>query len=242
MKLNFLSVTFWFNIYKKHNDILKTLQEELKDEYKTFSVLNYTNNLIAPVIKAVNSEKKTNISFSQINLQYNMDEVDLNDIENFKLKTQKLFDILSSNEIEIAHTSLFVNGEFKEDDALKIISEKTIASGLRTNDLVDMSLKLGKKHEDIFYKIVTILNKKQVKLTQKLDDNNHPIPLPLISWNGSLIEKEIIEFSYEINDKYSFDFTKNYHTTDFYLNKLLYVFIHDFENDIDSIINKGSFN
>ena len=32
-----------------------------------------------------------------------------------------------------------------------------------------------------------------------------------------LVENEIIDISYEINDKYSFDFTKNYHTTEFYL-------------------------
>lgn len=241
MEINCFSVTFWFNIYKKHNEILEVFQKELKDEYKAFNVFNYTNNLIAPIIKGINSEKKTNMVFSQINLQYNMDNVSLKDLDDFKLKTQKLFDILTANNIEVAHTSVYINGEYKDDNALENISKNTISEGFKTSDLVDISLKLGKKHEDLFYKIAVILNKKQVKLPQKLDENNEQVPLPLISWNGALVEKEIIEFSYEINDKYSFDFTKNYHTTEFYLNKMLYILMQDFENDIESVLKEGKF-
>ena len=67
------------------------------------------------------------------------------------------------------------------------------------------------------------------------------MPLPLTSWYGAKDDGEIIEISYEINDKYSFDFTKNYHTTEFYLNKMIYVFESDLESDIDLVIKKGEF-
>ena len=57
----------------------------------------------------------------------------------------------------------------------------------------------------------------------------------------AILENEIIDISYEINDKYSFDFTKNYHTTEFFLNKMLYVLEQDLEKDINNLIYKGVF-
>lgn len=239
MNINYFSVTFWFNIYDKHKDILEILQKELKDEYNNFNILNYTNNLIAPILTAINSQKKTNLSFSQINLQYNMDKVSLNDLNEFKEKTLNLFEILTSNGIEIAHSAIFVNGEIVDENALYNITKNTMSKKLCSENLVDMTLKLGIKHEDLFYKIITLLNKKQIKLPQKIDELGRPIPIPLISWNGAFIENEIIEISYEINDKYLFDFTKNYHTTEFYLNKMLYILNENFESDIQNIIENG---
>ena len=48
---------------------------------------------------------------------------------------------------------------------------------------------------------------------------------------------EFYDWLQEINDKYSFDFTKNYHTTDFYLNKMLYILINDFQDEINDFID-----
>lgn len=240
MKINCFSVTFWFNIFDKHKELLEVLQKELHNEYQKFNVFNYTNNLIAPIINAVDNVNLTNISVSQINLQYNMDKVTWNDLSLFKERVLKLFEILTMNNIEIAHTSIFINGEILDDDALAKISKNTIAPRLCDDDLVDMTLKVGKKHEDLFYKIITVLNKKQMKLPKKVDEQGRLIPIPLISWNGALVENEIIDISYEINDKYSYDFTKNYHTTEFYLNKMLYVVSENFNDDVDSIIQIGT--
>ncbi|MBE6156922.1 MAG: hypothetical protein E7161_04155 [Firmicutes bacterium] len=241
MKINCFSITFWFNIFDKHKDLLDDLQKELSNEYKKFNVFNYTDNLIAPVISAVDNERLTNISISQINLQYNMDKVELHDLDKFKEKALKLYELLTSNGMEISHTSVYVNGEIIDEKALAKITKNTISSKLCSEDLVDITLKLGKKHEDLFYKIITILNKKQMKLPKKVDEHGRLIPIPLISWNGALVENEIIDISYEINDKYSYDFTKNYHTTEFYLNKMLYILAENLESDIESIIDQGTF-
>jgi len=241
MKINCFSITFWFNIFDKHKDLLDVLQKELASEYQKFNIFNYTDNLIAPIITGVDNENMTNISISHINLQYNMDKVTLNELNNFKEKALKLYEILTSNGIEVAHTSVFVNGEIIDENALEKITQNTISSKLCSEDLVDMTLKLGKKQEDLFYKIITLLNKKQMKLPKKVDQNGRIIPIPLISWNGALVENEIIDISYEINDKYLYDFTKNYHTTEFYLNKMLYVLSTDLEIDIESIIEQGEF-
>lgn len=241
MKINCFSVTFWFNIFDKHKDLLEIFQTELKDEYDNFKIFNYTENLIAPIITAVNNKKMTNISFSQINLQYNMDKVELSDMEKFKEKTLKIFELLTSNNIKIAHTAVFVNGEIVDDKALESIAKNTISKKIYSEDLIDISLKLGKKHEDLFYKIVTLLNKKQIKLPKQVDEKGRLIPIPLISWNGAFVENEIIDISYEINDKFSFDFTKNYNTTEFYLNKMLYILSEDLEIDINNIIKNGEF-
>lgn len=241
MKVNCFSVTFWFNIFDKHSDILNILQEELKDEYNKFNVFNYTDNLVAPIITAIDNKKMTNMSFSQINLQYNMDKVTLNDFDIFKEKVLKLFEILTDNDIEVAHSAIFMNGEIIDDEALKTITRNTINSEICDENLIDLTLKIGKKHEDLFYKIITLLNKKQIKLPQKVDENGRIVPIPLISWNGALVENEIIDISFEINDKYLFDFTKNYKTTEFHINKMLYILKEDMQNDIDSILKDGKF-
>jgi len=239
MKINCFSITFWFDIYDKHNEIIELFQKEFESEFNQFNVMNYTNNLLSPIITSVNNEQKTNFVFSQINLQYNMDSVNINNIEEFKEKCLKIYNLLITNNIEVKHTAIFVNGEMIDEKALEKLSSRFLNNNLLDDDLVDISLKIGKKSEDLFYKIITVLNKKQIKLPRKVDEKGRLVPIPLISWNGSIVENEIIEISYEINDKYLFDFTKNYHTTEFYLNKMLYIFGEDLKEDILNLINSN---
>ena len=176
------------------------------------------------------------MSFSQINLQYTMDNVSINEYDSFKENVLKLFEFLTDNNIEVMHSAIFMNGEVIDDDALKTITKNTVNSKICDENLVDLTLKIGKKHEDSFYKIITFLNKKQIKLPKKVDKNGRVVPIPLISWNGALVENEIIDISYEINDKYLFDFTKNYKTTEFHINKMLYILKEDMQNDVIFIL------
>ena len=241
MKINCFSVTFWFNIFNNHNDFIEILEDNFKDEYSSFNIQAYTDNLLNPVITAINNEKRTNLSFSSINLQYNMDNVTFSDIDEFTNKVLNLYEILTSNGVEVLHTSLFINGEKEMDNALKEIASNTISKGIYSDSLVDMTLKLGKCHEELFYKIITILNKKQVELPKVKDNEGRFIPIPLISWNGAYVVNEIVDVSYEINDKYLFDYSKDYRTTEFYLNKMLYLLKEDFLIDVDNLIKKGKF-
>jgi len=241
MKIKCFSITFWFNIFDNHTEILEEFRQKLKNEYQNFNIQNNSNNLLAPIITAINNQKMTNLSMSKINLQYNMDKVSFEDLKSFKEQALLLFEILTSIGIEVLHTALFINSEIISDDALKKVTSKIINSSIITEELVDTTLKFGKKEEDLFYKIITILNKKQIKLPKKVDDLGRFVPIPLISWNGALVENELVDISYEINDKYSFDYTKNYHTTEFYLNKMLYVLMANYENDITNLLDKGEF-
>ena len=241
MKVNFFSITFWFNIFNNHNNILNVLQESLKDEYSNFNINNYSNNYLQPIITAVNNEEKTNMTFSQINFQYNMDKVTLEDLPIFKEKCLNLFDILTSNGINVLHSAVFINGELQKDNAVKVIANNLILAHDKDDDLVDINLKIGKKHEDLFYKVINILNKKQMKLPQKFDEQGRIIPVPLVSWHGALTECELLDVSYEINDKYLFDHTANYCTTEFYLNKMLYIIENNFESDIKKLLETGNF-
>lgn len=242
MKINCFSITFWFNIFENHQSLLSDLDNTLKGEYQNFNVLNGdNNNLLVPIVTGINKEKMTNFSFSKINMQYNMDKVTMDNFNEFKEKALNLFEFFEKNEIEVMHTAIFINGEIVDDEAIDTITKNTINKKIKNEDLIDITLKLGKKHEDLFYKIITVLNKRQIKLPQKIDEQGRLVPIPLISWNGALVETEIIEVSYEINDKYSFDFTKNYHTTEFFLNKMLYILEQDLENDINNLIENGEF-
>lgn len=221
--------------------LLEDFKKNFKDEYNDFNIKTSVSSYFEPIITAFNNNSLTNLSMSQINLQYNMDKVTINDFEKFKMHALNIFELLTSYGIEILHTAIMINAETFDDQALDRITSKTINKSLVDEDLVDVTLKFGKKHEDLFYKIVTLVNKKQIKIPPKKDELGRLIPIPLISWNGILVENEVIDVIYEINDKYSFDFTKNYHTTEFYLNKMLYILQHNFENDINNILEQGDF-
>ena len=241
MKINCFSITFWFNIFKGHQEILETLQNFFKDEYDKYDVFNITNNLLAPVITAINDKKMTSVSMSQLNLQYNMDKVTWQDFPKFKEKVLSLFETLEEYGLTILHIAIYINAEVVEDDALNKMTKHTLTKSLIKDDLIDVSLKLGKKEEDLFYKIVNILNKKQLKLPERYDEQGNLIPLPVVSWYGAIASQDLLEIAYEINDKYSFDFTKNYHTTEFYLNKMLYIIENNFLKDVNNLLDNGKF-
>lgn len=239
MKINCFSITFWFNILSNPNDLLSSLQSNLQ-EFEKYELFNKTDNLLSPIIRGINDELKTNIVISQISMQYNMDNVTLDNSNEFKEKAIILFNILNDLNIDVLHTSAYINGEIVTDNALESITKNTLNPSLN-NDLVDTSIKLGKVEEELFYKIVTIFNKKQIKLPKVVDKEGRLVPIPLISWHGALVENELIDVSYEINDKYSYDFTKEYHTTEFYLNKMLYKLFSELESDVNNIIDNGKF-
>lgn len=241
MKINCFSITFWFNIFKNHQELLEVLQNFFKSEYDKYDVFNVTDNLLAPVITAINNKTMTNICMSQLNLQYNMDKVTWKEFPKFKEKVLNLFEILEEQGLIILHTAIFINGELVETNALNKITKHTLNKSLINEDLIDVSLKLGKKDEDLFYKVINILNKKQLKLAEKYDEQGNLIPLPVVSWYDALASQDFLDIAYEINDKYSFDFTKNYHTTEFYLNKMLYIVENNFINDINNLLDKGEF-
>lgn len=241
MKINFFGVTFWFNIFDEHNDILSLLQKNFEDEYKNFNINNSSNNLLEPVIVTTNSDKKTNLVMSKINLQYTVENCLFSNFSEFKEKCLMLFNLLSEYGIEVLHSSVCINGEIITDDALLKSINKTLNKDLISEDIVDVNLKISKKEEDLFYKIISIFNKKQIKLPKINDELGRNIPLPLISWNGALTECEMIDISYELNDKYSFDFTKNYQTTEFHLNKMLYLLENNFKTDLDEILEDVEF-
>lgn len=236
MKINFFGVTFWFNIFDDHNDILSLLQKNFEYEYKNFNINNSSNNLLEPVIVATNSDKKTNLVMSKINLQYTVENCLFSNFSEFKEKCLMIFNLLSEYGIEVLHSSVCINGEIITDDALLKSINKTLNKDLISEDIVDVNLKISQKEEDLFYKIISIFNKKQIKLPKINDELGRNIPLPLISWNGALTECEMIDISYELNDKYSFDFTKNYQTTEFHLNKMLYLLENNFKTDLDEIL------
>ena len=241
MKINCFSITFWFNIFKNHQEILESFQNFFKDEYDKYDVFNITDNLLAPVITAINDKKMTNMGMSQLNLQYNMDKVTWKEFPKFREKVLSLFEILEEYGLTILHTAIFINGELVIDNALDKIIKHNLSKSLNSEDLIDVSLKLGKKEENLFYKVINILNKKQLKLPEKYDEQGNLVPLPVVSWYDAMASQDLLDIAYEINDKYSFDFTKNYHTTEFYLNKMLYLIENNFLNDVNKLLDKGEF-
>ncbi len=242
MKINYLSITFWFDIFTKHEEIIPILNQYLKKEFPNFNIISEPiDDLTNPIIIGFNKEEHSRLTISKINLQYTMETDDFAKIPLFKENALNLMDFLIEADFHVFHTAIFLNGEMANKKALEEITKNTLNKKLIDDDLIDVSLKLGKKTEDLFYKIISILNKKQVKIPKKVNEDGFNLPIPLISWREVIMEQELIDVCYEINDKYSFDFTKNYHTTPFYLNKMLYLLEHDFLDDVDNLIKKGKF-
>ena len=239
MKPNFLSVTFWFNIFDGHAEFLNILSDNLKDEFTEFKIVDKeVNNPFRPIITAVNPQTKSDLTFSKINLQYNMEKINM---DSFLTNVQKIFDLLNAHNIKVLHSAIYANYEIHDKEALKKIVQNTLNKKIISDDLIDVNLKFGKKQEESFYKIISLINKKQIELPRLLDELNREVPIPLISWNKAIMKDEIIEIAYEINDKLIFDTSNSYFTDESYLNKMLYIFKNDMEDDIDNLINKGEF-
>lgn len=240
MKLNCVNLTFWFNIYEEHSKILNSFLKELNPEFQKFDINNQTN-LFAPVVVGENNVEETKITMSYINLQYTMENVNIEDLPTFKNRVLKLFEILKNNNIEILHTSLFSNSEILSKSALEKMIKNIFKSSIRTSNLNDSMIRLVKTEEDLFYKIITLEHKKQITLQKKIDEKGRIVPIPLLSFCKANIENESIEISYELNDKYSFDTEEYYHTAEFYLTKMLYLFENNFKEDINNLLEKGRF-
>lgn len=241
MKINCYSITFWYNPVDDFSEILKDLQKLFKKEYSTFNISSVeTDDFYNSVLFAINHKVQTNINISKIKLQYTMDKVTSANFQDFSEKCLKILSIFNENNIKVLHSSVFTNMEFTVEEALKKVSTQLLSKNTSKN-LIDVNLRISKVEDDMFYKIITILNKQQIKLPNFVDDTGRNIPFPLISWTNAIKEKEIIEASYELNDRYSFDTEKNYETTIFSLNKMLYIVKNFSNSDVEELLQSGKF-
>ena len=237
MKPNFLSITFWFNIYDDHQKFIDIINDNLANEFTEIKVYEQDdNNLFKPKLTAFNRQSNNNLTFSKVNLQYNMELIDRNKFSDIALK---IYEMLVDNGIVVMHTAIYAEVELVDNNALKTITQNLLNSSISGQDLIDVNLHFGIKCEDAFYKIISLMNKRQIELPRKYDSLNREIPIPLISWMDATLKDEVIDISYEINDKLLFDTEKNYHTELAYLNKMLYILKNNLEDDINSLINKG---
>lgn len=238
MNILHFGVTFWFNIYDDYKNLLENLSQELKDEFTSFNYSAEQNqNLLAPVISTINNEKRTNMHVTRISAQYNMDNVNLENYEEFKDKALKIFNILNSNDANILYSSIIINAEKETNEALNIINDNLINKKALDENVTETDIKLASIIDEQFYKVIRLTNNKQIKLSKKIDTKNREVPIPLISLNGSFVEKECILIDYELNDRYLYDFTKDYETTEFHLNKMLYLVKENFKSDVENLIS-----
>lgn len=238
MNILHFGVTFWFNIYDDYSNLLEKLRQELQDEFSSFNYRSEeSNNLLEPVITAINNEKKTNMHVTRISSQYNMDSVEFATFQEFQNKTLKLFNILNDFNVNVLYSSIVINAEKETNESLEIINNKLLNKDVVDENMAEIDIKLASIVDDQLYKIIRLINNKQIKLSKKIDSKNREVPIPLISLNESFLEKECILIDYELNDRYLYDFTKNYNTTEFYLNKMLYLAKENFMNDLENLIN-----
>ena len=239
MVTNYFTVIFWYDFFDNYMDYFEDLKKLFKNEYDNINILN---NEIAdetqPVISAYNNDLKTNFSFSKIFLQYSQDNHKFSDFKQFYNKCLEIFNYLEACNIKVKHTSIIVSLDKQLD-----LSNEQYLSNMLNNDfidsnIVDFSFKFGKKVDDQFYKIIKLFNKKKISIPYITDEKSRKMPIPLISWKEMEIGEEFYEFNYELNDKYLFDNEKDYNTTEFYLNKMLYIIENNLEDDLKKIVGK----
>ena len=102
----------------------------------------------------------------------------------------------------------------------------------------ESGVKIAEIIDDKYYKNLSFNTTKQITINKKLEAGQREIIFPLISLTNSVVEKEGVAISYEINDKYLFDNEESYSMNLENLNSMLDIAEKDVSNEIMKKINK----
>ena len=103
-----------------------------------------------------------------------------------------------------------------------------------------MNLKFTSLVDEQYTETIQIINNKKVELTKIVDEKDREIPFNLLSLGDLNIVDEGFLFEYELTDRYLYDTNKNYNTTEFHVNKILYTIKDNFENEVERYLKLHS--
>ena len=227
-----LGVYFWFDICDEGESLLNSLNDKFNHVFKTFHYEETDEqDIFSPVISGYDKEKKSSMSVSRICCQYHLEDLTDKSIDTFRNNSLELFNILEDNNIKILYTSANMSAIRKHDLPLEEL-KKIFKSDIDFKDLLEMNLKFTSLVDEQYTETIQIINNKKVELTKIVDSKDREIPFNLLSLGDLSIVDEGFLFEYELSDRYLFDTTRNYNTTEFHVNKILYTIKDNFESEV----------
>ncbi len=214
-----VNISYWFKELKFHP---KEKIKELEDEFKNIidRPFLYNNEEVGrlisfPRIEGISSDKIYNFNMSLINANLN---ILINNLENDDVillineKVQLIFDILKEvYDLDIIYTSIKL--QIVNNDNIQVFKEKL---NLKDNRYEDLSFKRG-FIKDNYYINYIISSSKEYTFNIERSDNTLEQDMfdrtLLISLSDAKLNKEFTSILIEINDRYSYNSNKDYHTT-----------------------------
>ena len=235
MKYNVMNVTFWFNEIENVKQYQSILDEELKDYFSPFNLVGVPSNIdpIIPRITAITLGGHTTFNMSKINVQIStrFDGEFTNDFEKcfnyVKEKAEKVFDILINKcKLNILYSAIHINSEYEDSNPVEKIVNNIFNVDLKSKKLSEVGVKLSEKIDEKYYFVTTINDAKVVSFTKKIEQGvkTQNIIFPLISEKDVTVEKTVLSFDIEINDKCSFNTYDNYCTNRNIFNDIFDIF------------------
>lgn len=222
MKNNNITITFWFNEIKDVKEVRNKFDEKLSDDFNPFNLTGVGLD-VDPIVPRIISNTKgrhTNLQCSLINLQLNTIfdnnfNYDINKCLDYtKEKALKVLKILKDEiGIEILYSAIFLNCERDSENPIEEVFKQYNIN--LNNEVKEIGLRFSELIENKYYFITSLNNSSVVSITKKIEPNSQPqrIVIPLISKREMTIEKEIVSYSFEINDKYDYDTAEGYNVS-----------------------------
>lgn len=222
MNYNMITVTFWFNEIENFKELQNILDEELKAYFSPFNLTGVPMDF-DPIIPRITSRTiggHTDFNMSKINIQLStrFDRDFTTDLKKcydyIKEKTDKIFSILSSKcNINILYSAVQINFEYEQDNPIKRIVEN-FCNKEYEDDYEEIGFRYSKAIDNKYYYNFSINDAKVVSFTKKIEQGTkkQTIIIPLIPEKDVNIDKKVLAFVVEINDKCNYNKVSNYHT------------------------------
>ena len=232
-----LGVYFWFDICDEELKLLDSLNNKFKHVFKEFEYdETKESDIYLPIISAYDKDTKTHMAISRICCQYHLDSINNDNISKFKDNCLELFDILIDNNINILYVSANISAILNKNNPIDEL-KKMFNTNIEFNNMLEMNLKFTSLFEDQYNETLQIVNNKKVEFTKIVDSKDREIPFNLLPLGNCNVVDEVFMFEYELSDRYLFDTSKDYKTTPFHLNKILYIIKDNFDKSIDKYLN-----
>lgn len=223
MKYNMMQVTFWFDEVENFKEYQSILDSCLSDSFTPFNLIGIPSTVdpIIPRISSTTLGGHSTFNMSKINVQFStkFDNDFVNDFDKcFKYvreKIEKIFDVLvNSCHLKILYSAIHLNSEYEEKKPIEKIINIFFNNSFNDRELNEIGVRFSEKLANKFYYIFTINDAKVVSFTRKINQGEkmQNIIIPLISEKDVTIEKNVLSFDLEINDKYAFNVENDYNS------------------------------
>lgn len=221
MKYNMMNVTFWFNEVDNFKEYRNLLDEELNEIFTPFNFTGVPINFDPTIPRIVSNTigGHTSFNMSKVNVQLSV-HFDGDFIDDFKKcysytkeKALKVFEILTNKcGLNILYSAVYVNFEHEESNPVDKIVNDLFSMNIDSTKLSEIGIRMSEILDDKYYYIYSVNDAKVISITKKFEQSSKPqnIIIPLIPEKEITVEKKVLAYAIEINDKYNYNVIDEY--------------------------------